>query len=99
MVIDWAEGIRQAVPEGSLLARIAPDEGAVLSPTGALALHASLEVFAAKLNKRFFRRVELRDVKCVFGVAEMAGGSSLDPAVEKAAAAMCENDIALAARA
>jgi CheY-like chemotaxis protein len=97
IILDLAEGLRAALPEGAWIARVGEDGAEVLSPTGAMALHASLEALAEKLNRNFARQKESSRVGCIFGVSEMTPGSTVDMTAEKAAIAMCENDIAFAA--
>ena len=97
IILELAEGLRAALPESAWIARVGEDGAEVLSPTGAMALHASLEALAEKLNKSFSRQRESSRVGCIFGVAEMTPGATVDLTAEKAAVAMCENDIAFAA--
>lgn len=97
IILELAEGLRAVLPEAAWIARVGEDGAEVLSPTGAATLHASLEALAQKLNRGFSRRRESSRVGCIFGVAEIAPRTSVDLAAEKAAIAMCENDIAFAA--
>jgi len=97
IILELAEGLRAALPESAWIARVGEDGAEVLSPTGALALHASLEALAEKLNRSFSRQGKSTRVGCIFGVAEMTPGATVDLTAEKAAVAMCENDIAFAA--
>ncbi len=97
IILELAEGLRAALPEGAWIARVGEDGAEVLSPTGAMALHAALEALSERLNKSFTRQRESQRLGCIFGVSEMAPGQPVEAAAEKAAIAMCENDIAFAA--